>query len=43
MIERLIRAFRRTASRWRSSITGRFVSKEFAEANPDTTQKETGK
>lgn len=25
--------------RYRSSITGRFVSKEYALANPDTTQK----
>lgn len=26
---------------YRSSITGRFVSKAYAEANPDTTIKET--
>ncbi|MES2902841.1 MAG: hypothetical protein V4696_01525 [Pseudomonadota bacterium] len=41
MIERLIRAMRRTVSRWRSSITGRFVTKDYAEANPETTTKET--
>lgn len=42
MIEQLIRAVRRTVNRWRSSITGRFVTKDYAEANPDTTQKERG-
>jgi hypothetical protein len=26
--------------RWRSSITGRYVTKEFAETHPDTTQRE---
>lgn len=25
---------------WRSSITGRFVSRAYAEQHPDTTQKE---
>lgn len=29
--------------RYRSAITGRFVSKDFAEANPDTTIRETVK
>lgn len=29
--------------RYRSSITGRYVSKAYAEANPDTTQKERTK
>lgn len=28
---------------YRSSVTGRFVRKEFADGNPDTTQKETVK
>ncbi len=37
MINRLIRAIRRTVLRWRSSVTGRFVSKAFAEKHPDTT------
>jgi hypothetical protein len=27
--------------RYRSSITGRWVTEEFAKANPDTTQRET--
>lgn len=28
-----------TRTIYRSSITGQFVSKEYAEANPDTTQR----
>lgn len=32
---------RRIWRRWRSAISGRFVSKEFAEANPATTVAET--
>lgn len=28
--------------RWRSSITGKFVSKSYAEKHPDTTEKERG-
>lgn len=31
----------RTIVFYRSSITGRFVSREFAKANPDTTVRET--
>jgi hypothetical protein len=38
MIRKLLRAVRRL---WRSSVTGRFVSRDFAEAHPDTTQQET--
>lgn len=32
---------RRIRHWWRSSITGRFVNKTFADANPDTTEHET--
>ena len=31
----------RRAWRYRSSITGKWVSKSFAKANPDTTQRES--
>lgn len=30
-------AFARIRRFWRSAITGRFVSKDFAKSNPDTT------
>lgn len=40
MIGKLARALKRL---WRSSITGRFVSRAFAENNPDTTQEERRK
>lgn len=38
MFKRLWNAVRRYV--FRSSITGKFVSEEYAEAHPDTTQKE---
>jgi len=33
-------ARRKRVYRWRSSITGKWVSKAFAELNPDTTTRE---
>jgi hypothetical protein len=37
----ILRFFRAVRHLWRSSVTGRFVSRGFAKANPDTTQQET--
>ena len=42
MLDRLKSAVRKLW-RYRSSITGKWVSKAFADANPDTTQREKGK
>jgi hypothetical protein len=36
----MIGILRKVRHWWRSSITGKFVSKAFAKANPDTTQEE---
>lgn len=38
-LEHIVDAFRRRVKRWlyRSSVTGRFVSRDYAEAHPDTT------
>lgn len=38
MLKRLFKAARKV---WRSSITGKFVTKAFAKAHPETTQEET--
>lgn len=38
MLRRLLEAIRRF--RYRSSMTGRFVSREYAEKHPDVTEKE---
>ena len=37
----VIRAARKLWKRFRSAVTGRFVSKDYAEANPETTVSET--
>jgi hypothetical protein len=37
----MIAAIRKFIRRWRDSITGRFVSRDYAEKHPDTTQSET--
>lgn len=39
ILSRLVEAVKRKW-RWRSSITGRWVSKTYAEKNPRTTQRE---
>lgn len=41
MIARLLRAVKRVW-RWRSAITGRYVSKAYAEAHPESTVRESG-
>jgi hypothetical protein len=37
MLSKLLKHARRI---WRSSITGKFVSRDYAEAHPDTTTRE---
>lgn len=36
----MIRTLKRLWYRFRSSITGKFVSKDYADKHPDTTQRE---
>ena len=41
MLGKIGRALKKLVSwRYRSSVTGKFVKREFAEAHPDTTQRE---
>lgn len=42
LLGKVVERFKRRARkwRWRSSITGKFVGKAYAEANPDTTTRE---
>ncbi|WP_300974856.1 hypothetical protein [Sphingomonas sp. LHG3406-1] len=37
LLKKVVDAFRRKRWLYRSSVTGRYVSKAFAEANPSTT------
>lgn len=39
----MIGLIRRIIYRWRSAITGRYVTKAYAEQHPDTTIRETDK
>lgn len=38
----MIQTLKRLWNRWRSAITGRFVSKDYAAKHPDTTIRERG-